>query len=133
MEHCRTGRLPFLVVEDPEVASGVLGFACLGPYRGKAGWARTMEDSIYLRPEAAGRGIGSRLMRAMIDQTDPAVVRNIMAVISDEVPESVALHRKAGFVESGRTPGVGYKFGRWVGVVYMHLSLAPSEVAESGD
>lgn len=121
---CRSKGRPFLVAEDTDVAEGILGFARLGSYRGKSGWSYTAEDSIYLRPDAAGRGIGGRLLREMIERTDTATTRHIMAVISDEVPASVALHRKAGFVESGRTPGVGYKFGRWVGVIYMHLDLA---------
>lgn len=123
LETCRAKGMPFLVAEDADVAPGVLGFARLGPYRGKAGWAFTVENSIYLRPDVTGRGFGRRLLNAMIDSTDPAKVRHIMAVISEEAPGSIAVHAKAGFVEAGRTPGVGYKFGRWVGVVYMHLDL----------
>ena len=114
---------PFLVAEDPDAAVGVVGYAYLGPYRGKAGWAWTAEDSIYLRPEAAGRGHGTRLLRALVDATDPRSTRTVMALIADEVPESVALHRRAGFVEIGRSPGVGRKFDRWIGCVYMQLTL----------
>ncbi|MGO3328651.1 GNAT family N-acetyltransferase [Gordonia sp. (in: high G+C Gram-positive bacteria)] len=123
LSSCRSRGLPFLVVEDSDIAPGVLGFSRLGPYRGKSGWSFTAENSIYLRPEAAGRGIGARLLRATIDAIDPARIRHVMAVISEEAPGSIALHAKAGFVEAGRTPSVGYKFGRWVGVVYMHLDL----------
>ena len=124
LAHCAEKGWPFLVVEAPEVFPGVLGFAKLGEYRGKAGWSWTTENSIYLRPEAAGRGIGGRLLTELLDVTDRSSVRHIMAVISDEVPESVALHRKCGFVETGRTPEVGRKFDRWVGAVYMHCDLA---------
>lgn len=113
---------PFIVIEDDD-ASGVLGYAYLGVYRGKAGWKHTAEDSIYLRPEAAGRGLGKELLRALLAAADPSVTRNVMAVISDEVPESIALHRKVGFVEVGRTSAVGYKFDRWVGAVYMQYVL----------
>ncbi|WP_347958086.1 GNAT family N-acetyltransferase [Gordonia aichiensis] len=127
---------PFLVVEDtdaedPDAQTGgsvVLGYAYLGVYRGKAGWAWTAEDSIYLRPEAAGRGIGSRLLRALLDAADPAVTRTVMAVISDEVPESVKLHGKVGFEEIGRTSGVGRKFGRWIGCVYMRYTLKATDL-----
>ncbi|WOC11467.1 GNAT family N-acetyltransferase [Gordonia sp. MP11Mi] len=125
LTHSLSTGIPFIVAEDPDVAPGILGFARLGPYRGKTGWAFTAENSIYLRPDAAGRGIGSHLLSALIGKTDPSTTRHIMAVISDEAPASIALHAKAGFVEAGRTPSVGYKFGRWVGVVYMHLDLGP--------
>ncbi|EGD53303.1 GNAT family N-acetyltransferase [Gordonia neofelifaecis] len=114
---------PFLVVESDDGSHDVLGYAYLGVYRGKAGWNWTAEDSIYLRPEAAGRGIGSRLLRELLDAADPAVTRTVMAVISDEVPESVALHRKVGFVEVGRSPGVGRKFDRWIGCVYLQYTI----------
>ena len=127
--HGRSAGLPFIVAEDPDVMPSIVGFARLGPYRGKTGWAFTAENSIYLRPEAAGRGTGGRLLGALIDKAGPSTVRHIMAVISDEAPASVALHAKAGFVESGRTPNVGYKFGRWIGVVYMHLDLGPESGA----
>lgn len=113
---------PFLVLEnhdDASLPSGVLGYAYLGVYRGKAGWAHTAEDSIYLLPDVGGRGLGTRLLQALVDATDAAVTRNIVAVISEEVPGSVTVHRKAGFVEVGRMPAVGRKFDRWIGVVYM--------------
>lgn len=121
---------PFLVVENPaddsgddSLPRGVLGYAYLASYRGKTGWSWTAEDSIYLVPDAGGRGIGTRLLRALLDATDPEVTRHVMAVITEEVPESVKLHERAGFTVIGRSPGVGYKFGRWVGVVYMQYSF----------
>lgn len=113
---------PFLVAGAP---GEVVGYACLGVYRGKAGWSWTAEDSIYLRPEAAGRGTGKHLLRALINAADPAVTRTIMAVVSEDVPESIALHTKVGFVEVGRTPGVGRKFDLWIGCVYLQYTIGP--------
>ncbi|MBM7368969.1 GNAT family N-acetyltransferase [Gordonia hydrophobica] len=127
LEHIVAVGQPFLVVEnleDDALPTGVLGYAYLGTYRGKDGWKHTAEDSIYLRPEAAGRGLGKWLLQALLDATDRGVTRNVMAVISDEVPGSIALHRTVGFVEVGRTPAVGFKFDRWIGVVYMHYAIA---------
>lgn len=108
---------------EAEYAGTVLGYAYLGIYRGKAGWAHTAEDSIYLRPDAAGRGLGKLLLQALLDAADQTVTHNVMAVISDEVPASVAVHRKVGFVEVGRTADVGRKFDRWVGAVYMQYAF----------
>ncbi|ALG83945.1 GNAT family N-acetyltransferase [Gordonia phthalatica] len=113
---------PFIVMEDDD-SGAVLGYAYLGVYRGKAGWAHTAEDSIYLRPESAGRGLGRVLLQGLLDATDRSVTHNVMAVISDEVAASVALHRKVGFVEVGRTADVGRKFDRWLGAVYMQYAF----------
>lgn len=116
------GGRPFLVlVDEAEGVREILGYAYLGVFRGRAGWAFTAEDSIYLRPDAGGRGLGTRLLSALLDAVDPSVTRNIMAMVSDEVPESVALHQNLGFVEVGRSAGVGRKFDRWVGCVYLQF------------
>lgn len=115
---------PFLVLVDDDE---VLGYAYLGVFRGREGWRYTAEDSIYLRSDAGGRGLGTRLLRALLDATDPATTRNIMAMVSQEVPESVALHQKVGFVEVGRSDGVGRKFDRWVGCVYLQYRVPGGE------
>lgn len=70
--------------DDASLPSSVLGYAYLGVYRGKAGWAHTAEDSIYLLPDVGGRGLGTRLLQALVDATDAAVTRNIVAVISEK-------------------------------------------------
>ncbi|MFT4086456.1 MAG: GNAT family N-acetyltransferase [Gordonia sp. (in: high G+C Gram-positive bacteria)] len=113
---------PFLVLHDDDDEK-VLGFAYLGDYRGNQGWRYTAEDSIYLAPGTEGRGLGFELLRTLLDAADPANVRQVMAMISDEIESSVKLHRKAGFVEVGRSPAVGEKFGRALGCVYMQKSL----------
>ncbi|MFW0784558.1 N-acetyltransferase family protein [Gordonia sp. CPCC 206044] len=108
---------PFLVAE---LADDVVGFAYLGAFRGKQAYAWTAEDTIYLHPAAGGQGIGSALMVALLEAADPANVRQIVAVIADPGgAASIALHAKHGFTEVGRTPGVGYKFDRWIDCVYM--------------
>ncbi|AZG45097.1 GNAT family N-acetyltransferase [Gordonia insulae] len=112
---------PFLVVEEQGV---VLGFAYLGSFRDKKAYERTTEDTIYLHPDAGGRGLGSALLGALIDAADPANVRQIVAVISATGGDaSIALHARHGFVEVGRTPEVGYKFDQWIDCVYMQRPL----------
>lgn len=117
---------PFLVVEDHDEVHGevVAGFAYLGPFRDKRAYDRTVEDTIYLRPGAGGRGLGARLLAALVEAADPANVRQIIAVIAATGGEaSIAVHLKNGFVEVGRTPAVGYKFDQWIDCVYLQRSL----------
>ncbi|NMO04021.1 N-acetyltransferase [Gordonia sp. TBRC 11910] len=114
---------PFLVAET--VDDGVIGFAYLGEFRSKSAYAQTTEDTIYVRHGLSARGVGSALLSAVIAATDPANVRQIIAVIAAESGDaSVALHRRHGFDEVGRLAGVGRKFDRWVDVVYMQLEIS---------
>jgi phosphinothricin acetyltransferase len=129
----RAAGRPFLVAEGSGVgadgveaggAGDVFGFAYLGPFRDKRAYDRTAEDTIYLRPGAGGRGIGTSLLAALLDAAEPGNVRQIIAVIAATGGEaSIALHLKNGFVEVGRTPAVGYKFDQWIDCVYLQRSV----------
>lgn len=114
--------LPFLVLDDE---LGLQGFAYLAPYRDRGGWAFTVEDTIYLREAATGRGHGRSLLSALLDAADPATVREVVAMISGEVGGSVILHERLGFREVGRLAGVGTKFGRALDCIVMQRSLIP--------
>lgn len=121
-EHLQQLGLPFLVA----VSGGqqLLGFAYVAPWRQKAAYRRTVEDTIYLRPAAIGKRIGSRLLEALIEASRQAGVREIIAVISDRGAEaSIALHSQFGFKTQGHLGKVGFKFGRWVGTHLMQKSL----------
>jgi phosphinothricin acetyltransferase len=115
-------QLPFVVAES---ASGqILGFAYVAPWRQKAAYRRTVEDSIYLRPAAIGKRVGTRLLTELIDRSKAAGVKEIVAVISDKGAESsIALHEAFGFKHQGHLAKVGFKFGRWLGTVLMQKSL----------
>lgn len=115
-------RMPFLVAVS---GSGqVLGFAYLGPWKQRAAYRRTVENSIFLRPAALGKRIGTKLMEELIEQGRAAGVKEIVAVISDKGAEaSIALHEHFGFVHQGHLGKVGFKFGRWLGTVLMQKSL----------
>lgn len=115
-------KLPFLVA----VTEGgyVLGFAYVAPWRQKAAYRRTVEDSVYLRPAATGKRVGSRLLTALIEQSKAAGVKEIVAVISDKGAESsIKLHETMGFSHQGHLGKVGFKFGRWLGTVLLQRSL----------
>lgn len=122
LEYLRSLSLPFLVAES---GSGqLLGFAYLAPWRQKAAYKRTVENSIYLRPAAIGKRIGTKLLAELIERGRAAGIKEIVAVISDKGAESsIALHESFGFKNQGHLGKVGFKFGRWLGVVLMQKSL----------
>ncbi|GAA4896883.1 GNAT family N-acetyltransferase [Actinomycetospora straminea] len=119
--------LPFLVAE---VDGEVEGFAYAAPFRPHAAYRYTVEDSIYIAPEAAGRGLGSQLLAGLLDALRGTEVRQVVAVIaalagSRHDTPSIVLHRRLGFVEVGRLPSVGYKNGQWADTVLMQADLRP--------
>ncbi|MFV0318981.1 MAG: GNAT family N-acetyltransferase [Microbacterium sp.] len=114
--------LPFLVAESP--TGQVLGYAYVQPWSSKTAYRFTVEDSIYLGQAAAGHGLGTALLAALVTACEESGIRTIIAVISDKGAEaSIAVHRRLGFVETGRMGRVGFKFGRWLGVVNMQKTL----------
>ncbi|MER6981429.1 GNAT family N-acetyltransferase [Streptomyces carpinensis] len=112
--------LPFLVAEE---AGQVVGFAYAGPWRPKPAYRHTVEDTVYLAPEATGRGLGGALLGELIDACARAGVRRVIAVIADGVDASAALHRRFGFTDAGRLTAVGYKHGRWIDTLLLELAL----------
>ena len=121
-EWLKSLELPFIVAVSP--GGQTLGFAYVAPWRQKAAYRRTVEDSIYLRPAATGKRIGSKLMTALLEQSKAAGVKEIVAVISDKGAESsIAMHESFGFKNQGHLAKVGFKFGRWLGTVLLQKSL----------
>lgn len=116
--------IPFLVAASAD--GDVLGYALAQPWSPKTAYRFTVENSIYLAPEAAGRGIGTRLLAAFLEGARAAGLRQVIAVIADEGAEaSLVLHRRAGFAEVGHLSRTGRKFGRWIGVRFLQLELTP--------
>ena len=113
---------PFLVAEG---GGRVLGYAYAGPFRPRRAYRFMVEDSIYLAPDVQGRGIGKRLLRALVGECEKLGFRQIAAVIGDGSPQSasVRLHTALGFRQTGVLEGSGYKFGRWLDTVFMQLAL----------
>ena len=115
-------RLPFLVAVTE--SGYVLGFAYVAPWRQKSAYRKTVEDSIYLRPSATGKRVGTKLMTALLESAHQAGVREVVAVISDKGAESsIQLHESHGFTHQGHLGKVGFKFGRWLGTVLLQKSL----------
>ena len=112
---------PYLVAE---IDSRVVGYAYASTYRARIGYRFVVEDSIYIAPDMQGRGIGKRLLMAVIAECEKLGFRQMIAVIGDsENAGSIALHQRCGFQHAGRFNGIGYKFGRWLDSVQMMRSL----------
>jgi len=114
--------LPFLVAEN---ASEILGYSYASQWRPKPAYRFTTEDSVYVAPGQGGRGVGSALMKPLLDQCATAGIRRVIAVIADTGSDaSRALHARFGFTEAGVLNQVGYKHGRWIDTLLMQRLLS---------
>jgi L-amino acid N-acyltransferase YncA len=117
---------PWLIARD--AAGALLGYAYAAQYNPRAGYLYACEDSIYLRHDALGRGIGTALLAALIDAAEAWGFRQMVAGIAGSEPASVALHARAGFVEVARLRSMGRKHGQWLDVIYMQRALGQGDL-----
>jgi phosphinothricin acetyltransferase len=113
--------LPYVVAE----IDGVLaGYAYAAPYRPRAAYRYTVEDSVYVVPSMPRRGAGRALLETIVAACAARHYRQMVAVIGDSAnAASIGLHAACGFERVGLLPGVGFKFGRWVDSVLMQRAL----------
>jgi phosphinothricin acetyltransferase len=104
--------------------SRVVGFASFGDFRPWPGYRHTVENSVYVDERHHRAGIGRSLMIALIDRATLLNKHIMVAAIEASNSGSIALHASFGFVEVGRMPEVGCKFGRWLDMVFMQKRLA---------
>ena len=101
----------------------LLGYAYASAFRTRPAYRWLVEDSIYLSPEARGRGVGSALLQTLIGRCETLGFRQMVAVIGGAHPASIAVHEKAGFTSAGTITGSGHKLGRWLDTVFMQRPL----------
>ncbi|MBT9551197.1 MAG: N-acetyltransferase [Hydrogenophaga sp.] len=117
--------LPWLVIEE---GGQVLGFAYGNWFKPRPAYRFSVEDSIYLAPETAGKGLGRALLAELMAQLERSGVRKVMAVIGDSANAgSIGVHRALGFEQVGVVPSCGWKFGRWLDIVLMQRSLGAGD------
>jgi phosphinothricin acetyltransferase len=122
----RSAGHPVLVaVEAVEAGPLVVGYASCGPFRSLAGYAATVEHSVFVAPGHEGRGIGQLLLDELIARAIAAGRRTMVAAIDGSNDGSIRFHERNGFVEVGRMPGVGTKHGRPLDLVLLQRSLDP--------
>lgn len=113
--------LPYLVAEED---GRVLGYAYCQWFKPRPAYRYSAEDSIYLHPDAAGRGLGKQLLAELARQAEAAGVRKLIAVIGDSGNAgSIGVHRSLGFEPVGVVRSCGWKFGRWLDIVMMDKAL----------
>jgi L-amino acid N-acyltransferase len=109
----------FVAEEDNEV----LGFSSIGPFRAWAAYKYSAENSIYVKDGQRGKGIGKLLMRPLIDAAKEMKLHTIIAGIDADNKLSIEFHKQFGFVEVAHFKQVGWKFERWLDLVFMQLIL----------
>jgi L-amino acid N-acyltransferase len=124
-EHQAEG-LPVLVAEDP--AAGVIGWSSLSRFRPRIGYRFSVEDSIYIAPDWRNRGIGKLLLPPLIQDAHAMGMHAILAGIDSESKASLRLHAHFGFHEVAHFREVGFKFGRWLDVIFMEFLFSPIAV-----
>jgi len=115
----------WLVATD---ATGVLGYAYYTQFRDRSAYRYCAEDSVYVREDVRGQGVGKALVAQLIEDATAAGMRQMIAVIGDsENIGSIGVPASLGFQRAGTLRAVGVKFGRWVDVVSMQRSLGPGD------
>jgi L-amino acid N-acyltransferase YncA len=116
----------WLVATD---ATGVLGYGYYAPFRERSAYRFTVEDSIYVREDVRGQGVGKALVTRLIALAAAQGMRQMIAVIGDaDNVSSIGVHASLGFHHVGTMKAVGIKFGRWIDVVTMQRALGKGDL-----
>jgi L-amino acid N-acyltransferase YncA len=116
---------PWLVARDE--GGEMLGYAYASQFRDRPAYRFTCENSVYIRHDRRGEGIGRALLALLIVEAERAGFRQMIAVIAGAQPASVRLHAACGFVEAGRMQSVGRKHGQWLDTFYMQRALGAGD------
>jgi L-amino acid N-acyltransferase YncA len=114
-------RYPVFVAHNGD--GRVIGWSSLSRFRPRVGYRFTGEDSVYVAADQRGRGVGKLLLPPLIEAARQMGLRAIVAGIDAESQASLRLHARFGFQPVAHLKQVGFKFGRWLDVIYMELLL----------
>ena len=120
----------WLVASD---ATGVLGYAYYAQHKDRSAYRFTAEDSVYVRDDVRGQGVGKALVAGLIEYATAAGFRQMVAVIGDaDNVGSIGMHASLGFARVGLLRAVGWKFGRWMDSVTMQRPLGKGDSEAPG-
>jgi L-amino acid N-acyltransferase YncA len=118
--HIQDQNHPIVVAER---AGEVVGYSYASTYRPRPAYRFTCEDSIYIRADTVGQGLGRLMLEELIAQSRAFGFKQMIAVITAESTGSIVLHEKLGFYHVGRHERLGLKFDRWLDIVHMQMTL----------
>ncbi len=125
LAHLQAKGWMWLVAEDE---SGILGYAYYTQFRDRSAYRFSAEDSIYVREDVRGQGVGKELVGALLKHAAEHGFRQMFAVIGDsENVGSIGLHASLGFDRAGVMRAAGLKHGRWLDVVFMQKTLGEGD------
>jgi phosphinothricin acetyltransferase len=111
-----------------EEGGRILGYAYFTQYRDRSAYRHAAEDSVYVREDVRGQGVGKALVSALLPRAEACGFRQMVAVIGDsENVGSIGLHLSLGFRQAGVLKSVGFKFGRWLDSVTMQIALGEGD------
>jgi L-amino acid N-acyltransferase len=113
-------KMPVLVCE---INKETVAYGSYGIFRPWDAYKFSVEHSIYVRPDFQGQGIGKQLLLALIEKAQKGDYHTMIAGIDASNQKSCDFHQKLGFIEVGKFKEVGYKFGKWLDLVFMQLML----------
>ena len=111
---------PILVAADD---SGIVGFASYGDFRAWPGYRFSVEHTVHIRADQRGRGVGTLLMRALIERAAAQGKHVMIGGVDADNEDSLRFHERLGFVRAARLQQVGFKFGRWLDLVFVQRIL----------
>jgi len=124
------GGYPLLGVTDDE--GTLMGFASYGPFRAFPAYKYTVEHSIYVESRFRGRGLGRLLLERLITTAEARGFRTLIGVIDAENQASITLHERLGFTRCGEIHQAGFKFGRWLDLVFYQRLLTGPDAPVDG-
>lgn len=129
LDHVRQNGWAWLVAEgEGEEGQGIIGFAYFTQFRDRSAFRFTAEDSIYVRDDVRGQGVGKALVAALLERATVAGFRQMVALIGDsDNVGSIGLHLSLGFRQVGLLRSAGMKFGRWVDLVFMQRGIGMAD------
>lgn len=126
-ERLRAGYPVLVAVEEAEGGEEILGYASFGDWRAFDGYRNTVEHSVYIRADQQGRGLGRALMEALVLRARALGKHVMVAGIEAGNLASIRLHESLGFRQVGLLPQVGTKFGQWLDLAFLQLTLDDGE------